>query len=77
MCECHARQKRSEREEKEVHVDNVAYQSCRRTVRSSRYIVLDKKSIPMVACNRIFSLDHRCQRVARSTVHQVVRCLTW
>lgn len=27
-----------------------AYQSCKRTVRSSRYIVFDRKSIPIVAC---------------------------
>eukprot|EP00955_Chlamydomonas_euryale_P082448 363725-Chlamydomonas_euryale.AAC.11 len=26
------------------------HQSCRRTVRSSRYIVLERKSIPIVAC---------------------------
>lgn len=30
---------------------DTAYQSCKRTVRSSRYIVFDKKSIPIVAWN--------------------------
>ena len=29
----------------------LAYHNCRRTVLSSRYMVLDKKSIPIVACN--------------------------
>ena len=28
----------------------LAYQSCKRTVRSSRYIVFDRKSMPIVAC---------------------------
>lgn len=30
---------------------NLSYQSCKRTVLSSRYIVFDKKSIPIVAWN--------------------------
>ena len=36
-----------------------SHQSCSLTVLSSRYMVLDKKSIPMVACNHIvtFRLD--------------------
>lgn len=29
----------------------MSYQSCKRTVRSSRYIVFDRKSMPIVACN--------------------------
>lgn len=37
-----------------------SYQSCKRIVRSSRYIVLDKKSIPMVACNYQKGVSREC-----------------
>lgn len=36
---------------------DTSYQSCKRTVLSSRYIVFDKKSIPMVACN-LYIAEH-------------------
>lgn len=41
------------------------YQSCKRTVRSSRYIVFDKKSIPMVAC-KVHSkiIDHNLVHIS-------------
>lgn len=44
----------------------IAYQSCNRTVRSSRYIVFERKSIPIVACT--------CQRNPTTALAEKSTC---
>ena len=64
-----------------------SYQSCNRTVRSSRYIVFDRKSIPIVAWITIFDVPSATEirgkkkwktrrRIQKITL-QLVTCYTW